>query len=65
MLVVLAVIALIVVGVLILWLIVHTLKRWLPAVVVAVLVYIVSHNLTYAAGSFFFVSLLMVLFRHR
>ncbi len=56
---------LIVVGILILWLIVHTVVHWFPAVIAAAAVYLIWHSLVYAAGAFFLVALLMVFFRHR
>ena len=61
----LAIVVLLILGVLILILIVRGVIHWLPAVVAAVLAYLVTHSLVWAAGAFLIVAILMIAFRHR
>ncbi len=65
LLVLLAVIVLIILGVIILMVIVRGVIHWLPAVVAAVLVYLISGSLLWAAGAFLVVAILMIAFRRR
>ncbi len=61
----LAIVVLLILGVLILIVIVRGVIHWLPAVVAAILVYLVFHSLLWAAGAFLVVAILMIAFRHR
>ena len=65
LLVIIAIIVLIIIGVILLGFILHTIIHWFPAVIAAVIVYLLTHNLLYAAIGFVVVALIMVAIRRR
>ena len=59
------IVILFIIGIVILAFILRAIIHWIPAVIVAILVYFFLHSLLYAEAAFDVIALLMVALRHR